>query len=91
LRYNFPRLAPIRIKQIFDTILKVSIPGTTKMILRVEQNDKKRLVWVHCTYVLGSGASLTRHFPLNDPAVQAAYLGVTQQKEVILEDKDYAN
>ena len=81
-------LAPLLVKQIFETITEISKQGTT--ILLVEQNAKKSLAIAHRAYVLevgrivrsGSGQEL-----LNDPAVQAAYLGVTQHKEVILEGK----
>jgi branched-chain amino acid transport system ATP-binding protein len=85
-------LAPLLVKQIFETILEISKQGTT--ILLVEQNAKKSLAVANRAYVLEVGRIVrtgTGQELLKDPAVQAAYLGVTQHKEVILEDKDYAN
>lgn len=78
-------LAPLLVKQIFETILEISKQGTT--ILLVEQNAKQSLAISTRAYVLevgrivrtGSGSEL-----LNDPAVQAAYLGVRQHKEAVL-------
>lgn len=85
-------LAPLLVKQIFETITEISKQGTT--ILLVEQNAKKSLAIAHRAYVLEVGRivrSGTGQELLNDPAVQAAYLGVTQHKEVILEGDSHAD
>ncbi|NPV86093.1 MAG: ABC transporter ATP-binding protein [Anaerolineae bacterium] len=82
-------LAPILVNQIFETIQEISRQGTT--ILLVEQNAKKSLAIAHRAYVLEVGCIVrtgTGQELLNDPAVQAAYLGVSQHKEVILEGKE---
>lgn len=79
-------LAPILVNQIFETILEISKQGTT--ILLVEQNAKKSLAIANRAYALEVGRivrSGTGQELLNDPAVQAAYLGVSQRKEEILE------
>lgn len=80
-------LAPILVNQIFETIVEISKQGTT--ILLVEQNAKKSLAIAQRAYVLEVGRivrSGTGQELLNDPAVQAAYLGVTQNKDEILEE-----
>jgi branched-chain amino acid transport system ATP-binding protein len=85
-------LAPVLVRQVFDTIQEISRQGTT--ILLVEQNALKALEVSTCAYVLevgrivlqGSGRDLLRN-----PAVQAAYLGVRQQTEVILEEESRAH
>lgn len=80
-------LAPILVNQIFETILAISKQGTT--ILLVEQNAKKSLAISNRAYALEVGQivrSGTGQELLNDPAVQAAYLGVSQRKDDILED-----
>lgn len=85
-------LAPVLVRQVFDTIQEISRQGTT--ILLVEQNALKALEVSTCAYVLevgrivlqGSGRDLLRN-----PAIQAAYLGVRQQTEVILEEESRAH
>jgi branched-chain amino acid transport system ATP-binding protein len=80
-------LAPILVNQIFSTILEISKQGTT--ILLVEQNAKKALAIANRAYALEVGRivrSGTGQELLNDPAVQAAYLGVSHKAEEILED-----
>jgi branched-chain amino acid transport system ATP-binding protein len=85
-------LAPVLVRQVFDTIQEISRQGMT--ILLVEQNALKALEVSTCAYVLevgrivlqGSGRDLLRN-----PAVQAAYLGVRQQTEVILEEESRAH
>jgi branched-chain amino acid transport system ATP-binding protein len=85
-------LAPVLVRQVFHTIQEISRQGTT--ILLVEQNALKALEVSTCAYVLevgrivlqGSGRDLLRN-----PAVQAAYLGVRQQTEVILEEESRAH
>jgi branched-chain amino acid transport system ATP-binding protein len=85
-------LAPVLVRQVFDTIQEISRQGTT--ILLVEQNALKALEVSTCAYVLevgrivlqGSGRDLLRN-----PAVQAAYLGVRQQTEVILGEESRAH
>jgi branched-chain amino acid transport system ATP-binding protein len=69
-------LAPIMVEKIFDVIRDVSKQGIT--ILLVEQNAKLALQAAHRGYVMDSGAiTMTgdAHAMLNDPRVQAAYLG----------------
>ncbi len=71
-------LSPLLVKSIFDIIRTINAQGTT--ILLVEQNAQQALSHAHRAYVLetgrivktGSGEQL-----LGDPAVRAAYLGVT--------------
>lgn len=83
-------LAPVIANQVFNTILEISQRGTT--ILLVEQNALKALEISSRAYVLevgkivlqGSGKEL-----LHNPAVQAAYLGVSQRKEVILQEAEH--
>lgn len=85
-------LSPLITKQVFESIIEISQKGTT--ILLVEQNALKALKISTRAYVLevgqtirtGSGEEL-----LNDPAVQAAYLGVSQHTEVILETVSHAD
>jgi len=85
-------LAPVLVQQVFDIIQEISRQGTT--ILLVEQNALRALEISARAYVLevgqivlqGSGQEL-----LHNPAVQAAYLGVRQRKEVILEEKPHAH
>ncbi len=81
-------LAPILVNQIFETIKEICRQGTT--ILLVEQNAKKSLEIAHRAYALEVGhivRSGTGQELLNDPAVQAAYLGVRYKAEEILEDQ----
>jgi branched-chain amino acid transport system ATP-binding protein len=79
-------LAPVLVNQMFQSIQQIASQGTT--ILLVEQNALQSLKIAHRAYVLevgrilrqGSGQDL-----LHDPSVQAAYLGVRQNKEEVLE------
>ncbi len=69
-------LAPIMVEKIFEVIHNVSQQGIT--ILLVEQNAKLALQAAHRGYVMDSGAiTMTgnANAMLNDPRVQAAYLG----------------
>ncbi len=80
-------LAPVLVQQVFAAIQEIARQGTT--ILLVEQNALKALEVSSRAYVLevgrivlqGSGKDL-----LQNPSVQAAYLGVRQRKEVLLDD-----
>ena len=69
-------LAPIMVEKIFEVIRDVSKQGIT--ILLVEQNARLALQAAHRAYVMDSG-SLTMtgdaRAMLDDPRVQAAYLG----------------
>jgi branched-chain amino acid transport system ATP-binding protein len=69
-------LSPIMVEKIFDVIRDVSAQGVT--ILLVEQNAKLALQMAHRGYVMDSGlitiTGAARDL-LNDPKVQAAYLG----------------
>jgi branched-chain amino acid transport system ATP-binding protein len=70
-------LAPLLVREIFNTIQKINSEGTT--ILIVEQNVKRTLMVANRAYVLetgritnqGTGESL-----LNDEHIRTAYLGV---------------
>lgn len=69
-------LSPIMVEKIFDVIRNVSAQGVT--ILLVEQNAKLALQAAHRAYVMDSGSitmSGNAGDLLNDPKVQAAYLG----------------
>jgi len=69
-------LAPIMVEKIFEVIRDVSRQGIT--ILLVEQNAKLALQAAHRGYVMDSGAiTMTGNARdmLDDPRVQAAYLG----------------
>jgi branched-chain amino acid transport system ATP-binding protein len=69
-------LAPIMVEKIFEVIRDVSSQGIT--ILLVEQNAKLALQAAHRGYVMESGSlTMTGNAAemLNDPRVQAAYLG----------------
>jgi branched-chain amino acid transport system ATP-binding protein len=69
-------LSPIMVEKIFEVIRDVSKQGIT--ILLVEQNAKLALQAAHRGYVMDSGAiTMTGDATamLNDPRVQAAYLG----------------
>ena len=71
-------LAPLVVRQIFETIARLNRERGTAILL-VEQNAHLALQAAHRGYVLengrvvlrGSGAAL-----LADPAVQSAYLGL---------------
>jgi branched-chain amino acid transport system ATP-binding protein len=70
-------LAPILVREIFEVIQKIRKEGTT--ILIVEQNVKQTLEIADRAYVLESGKVVmqgTGKTLLNDPHVQAAYLGL---------------
>ncbi|MBI3727822.1 ABC transporter ATP-binding protein [Undibacterium sp. Ji83W] len=69
-------LSPIMVEKIFEVVRNVSAQGIT--ILLVEQNAKLALQAAHRGYVMDSGAitmSGDAKDMLNDPKVQAAYLG----------------
>jgi branched-chain amino acid transport system ATP-binding protein len=69
-------LSPIMVEKIFEVIRDVSRQGIT--ILLVEQNAKLALQAAHRGYVMDSGLiTMTGNAQamLNDPRVQAAYLG----------------
>ena len=69
-------LAPIMVEKIFEVIRDVSKQGIT--ILLVEQNAKLALQAAHRGYVMDSGlVTMTGNAQamLDDPRVQAAYLG----------------
>jgi branched-chain amino acid transport system ATP-binding protein len=85
-------LAPVLVRQVFDTIQEISRQGMT--ILLVEQNALKALEVSTCAYVLEVGRIVLQGLGrdlLRNPAVQAAYLGVRQQTEVILEEESRAH
>ena len=69
-------LAPLIVEEIFAVIRQLNEAGTT--IFLVEQNARLALKNSHYTYALENG-SISTHGPsaelLNDPAIQAAYLG----------------
>ena len=71
-------LAPQLIRQIFTIISEINAQGRT--ILAVEQNAQQALRIAHRAYVLETG-EITREGTgpalLRDPAVRAAYLGVS--------------
>lgn len=69
-------LSPIMVEKIFEVVRNVSAQGVT--ILLVEQNAKLALQAAHRGYVMESGAITMSGLAsdmLNDPKVQAAYLG----------------
>ncbi|MEO6125149.1 MAG: ABC transporter ATP-binding protein [Ilumatobacteraceae bacterium] len=69
-------LAPMLIAQIFEIITEINNQGTT--VLLVEQNATQALKRAHRAYVLETGKvvkSAAAHLLLDDPDVQAAYLG----------------
>ncbi|MFZ6744067.1 ABC transporter ATP-binding protein [Undibacterium sp. JH2W] len=69
-------LSPIMVEKIFEVVRNVSAQGIT--ILLVEQNAKLALQAAHRGYVMDSGSitmSGNAKDMLNDPKVQAAYLG----------------
>jgi branched-chain amino acid transport system ATP-binding protein len=85
-------LAPVLVHQVFDAIQEIARQGTT--ILLVEQNALKALEISARAYVLEVGRIVlqgTGKELLHNPTVQAAYLGVRQRKEVILEDQSHAH
>jgi len=85
-------LAPVLVNQVFDTIQQIARQGMT--ILLVEQNALKALEISRRAYVLEVGQIVlkgTGQELLRDPAVQAAYLGVRECREVILEKEAHAH
>ena len=69
-------LAPMLIAQIFSIITDINRQGTT--VLLVEQNATQALKRANRAYVLETGKvvkSADAHLLLDDPDVQAAYLG----------------
>jgi branched-chain amino acid transport system ATP-binding protein len=69
-------LAPMLVNQIFSIISEINRRGTT--VLLVEQNAAQALQLADRAYVLETGRvvkSAPAHELLNDPEVQAAYLG----------------
>ena len=85
-------LAPVLVHQVFDTIQEIARQGTT--ILLVEQNALKALEISARAYVLEVGRIIlqgTGKELLHNPTVQAAYLGVRQRTEVILEGESHAH
>jgi branched-chain amino acid transport system ATP-binding protein len=85
-------LAPVLVGQVFDAIQEIARQGMT--ILLVEQNALKALEIAREAYVLEVGRIVlqgTGKELLGSPIVQAAYLGVRQRKEVILEEGSHAH
>jgi len=85
-------LAPVLVGQVFDAIQEIARQGMT--ILLVEQNALKALEISRRAYVLEVGRIVlkgTGKELLRSPIVQAAYLGVRQRKEVILEEGPHAH
>ena len=85
-------LAPVLVHQVFDAIQEIARQGTT--ILLVEQNALKALEISARAYVLEVGRIVlhgTGKELLHSPTVQAAYLGVRQRKEVVLEEESHAH
>ncbi len=85
-------LAPVLVHQVFDAIQEIARQGTT--ILLVEQNALKALEISARAYVLEVGRIIlqgTGEELLHNPTVQAAYLGVRQRTEVILEGESHAH
>ena len=69
-------LAPLVVKDIFDTIVEINKSGTT--VLLVEQNANMALAIAHRAYVLETGKMVTygnAQDLLNDSAIKNAYLG----------------
>ena len=69
-------LAPLVVKDIFDTIVEINKSGTT--VLLVEQNANMALAIAHRAYVLETGkivTSVNAQDLLNDAAIKNAYLG----------------
>ena len=85
-------LAPVLVHQVFEAIQEIARQGTT--ILLVEQNALKALEISARAYVLEVGRIVlqgTGKELLRSPVVQAAYLGVRQRTEVILEEGSHAH
>jgi branched-chain amino acid transport system ATP-binding protein len=69
-------LAPLVVEEIFSVIRELNAAGTTLLV--VEQNARLAMKNSHHTYVLENGRIATHgasHDLINDPAIQAAYLG----------------
>ena len=69
-------LSPIMVEKIFEVVRTISAQGVTMLL--VEQNAKLALQAAHRAYVMDSGLvtmSGNAKEMLNDPKVQAAYLG----------------
>lgn len=69
-------LAPMVVKQIFDTIVEINKSGTT--ILLVEQNANMALSIANRAYVLETGKIVIKgnaNEMLNNESIRAAYLG----------------
>jgi len=69
-------LAPLVVKDIFDTIVEINKSGTT--ILLVEQNANMALAIAHRAYVLETGKIVKfgdAKELLNDDSIRSAYLG----------------
>ena len=69
-------LAPLVVKDIFDTIVEINKTGTT--ILLVEQNANMALAIAHTAYVLETGKIVKSGDAkelLNDDSIRSAYLG----------------
>ncbi|WP_326638460.1 ABC transporter ATP-binding protein [Streptosporangium sp. NBC_01755] len=79
-------LAPLIVQQIFSIIEEINRRGTT--VLLVEQNAQQALKLAHRAYVLETG-KVVKSAPadelLNDPAVQAAYLGGGVSQDLVEE------
>jgi branched-chain amino acid transport system ATP-binding protein len=78
-------LAPVLANQVFNAVQEISRQGMT--ILLVEQNAFKALEIAQDAYVLETGRIVLSgkgQDLLHNPAIQAAYLGVRQRKEVVL-------
>ncbi len=85
-------LAPVLVQQVFAAIQEIARQGTT--ILLVEQNALKALGISTRAYVLEVGRIVlqgTGQELLHNPMVQAAYLGVRQRTDVILEGESHAH
>ncbi len=70
-------LAPILVREVFNTIRKINVEGTTVLI--VEQNVKQTLLAANRGYVLETGKITNRgtgEALLADEHVKTAYLGV---------------
>jgi branched-chain amino acid transport system ATP-binding protein len=69
-------LAPVLVREIFQTLRKINAAGTT--ILLVEQNARQALKLAHRGYVLETGrltVAGTANELMDNPSVKAAYLG----------------
>jgi len=69
-------LAPLVVRDIFDTIVEINKSGTT--ILLVEQNANMALAIAHRAYVLETGKIVKfgdAKELLNDDSIRSAYLG----------------